>query len=164
MELKDSGKELYIYQEEKHLNDETSKQLLYWSKYLLYVREEEWKEEQIQRADILFEMYPDIKKLYSLYVKFRDWYTISNFNTNITTLNTFFDNWLKELRTIKDDSVKALIHTMKNQKAGIMNYFLFGVTNATAESINKKINKMVEVSYGVRDLDFFYFKLQIHLT
>ena len=43
-------------------NGETLKQLLARSRYLLYKAEHNWTLEQSQRANILFERYPDIKK------------------------------------------------------------------------------------------------------
>jgi transposase len=54
----------YIVNEVTYTNGDTTKQLLTRSKYLLYIPEEEWKDEQKNRAAILFEKYPDIKNLY----------------------------------------------------------------------------------------------------
>jgi transposase len=47
-------------------NGETRKQLLARSRYLLYKRESKWTQNQIERAEILFELYPDIKIAYQL--------------------------------------------------------------------------------------------------
>jgi transposase len=43
-------------------NGDTKKQLLARSRYLLFKSQEKWTEKQKQRAKLLFELYPDIKK------------------------------------------------------------------------------------------------------
>jgi hypothetical protein len=43
-------------------NGDTLKQLLARSRYLLYKNKSKWSENQIERASILFELYPDIEK------------------------------------------------------------------------------------------------------
>ena len=47
-------------------NGDTKKQLLARSRYLLFKSSEKWTEKQKTRAKILFDLYPDIKKAYSL--------------------------------------------------------------------------------------------------
>ena len=52
-------------------NGDTRKQLLARSRYLLFKSREKWTQKQKQRAKILFEQYPDIKKAYNLTHKLR---------------------------------------------------------------------------------------------
>ena len=47
-------------------NGDTLKQLLARSRYLLYKPNNKWTENQQQRAQVLFEKYPDIEKAYKL--------------------------------------------------------------------------------------------------
>ena len=47
-------------------NGDTLKQLLARSRYLLFKSREKWTQKQKHRAKILFEKYPDIKKVYNL--------------------------------------------------------------------------------------------------
>ena len=47
-------------------NGDSLKQLLARSRYLLYKSSSKWTENQSQRADILFNKYPDIEKAYKL--------------------------------------------------------------------------------------------------
>ena len=47
-------------------NGDTIKQLLARSRYFLYKNKSKWSENQIQRAHLLFEVYPDIKEAYNL--------------------------------------------------------------------------------------------------
>jgi transposase len=55
-----------IYKPEILENGDTEKQLLARSRYLLFKSVEKWTEKQKNRAKILFEKYPDIKKVYGL--------------------------------------------------------------------------------------------------
>ena len=47
-------------------NGDTLKQLLARSRYLLYKHEQNWTPQQTERANILFDRFPDIKKAYDL--------------------------------------------------------------------------------------------------
>ena len=54
------------YHPERLKNNETKAELLMRSKYLLMVSPEKWTPSQRERAEILFELYPDIEMAYSL--------------------------------------------------------------------------------------------------
>jgi transposase len=41
----------------------------------------------------------------------------------------------------------------------IINYFVNGDTNAKAENINSKIQRFIMMNQGIRDTEFFYFRL-----
>ena len=47
-------------------NGDTLKQLLARSRYFLYKTKTKWSENQLERANLLFELYPDIQKAYNL--------------------------------------------------------------------------------------------------
>jgi transposase len=47
-------------------NHDTIKQLLARSRYFLYKNKSKWSKNQTERAEILFELYPDIKRVYDL--------------------------------------------------------------------------------------------------
>lgn len=47
-------------------NGDTHKQLLARSRYFLYQNKANWSENQIGRAALLFELYPDVQKAYDL--------------------------------------------------------------------------------------------------
>jgi transposase len=51
---------------------DTPKQLLARSRYFLYKNKSKWSENQIQRAYILFDLYPDIEKAYNLAQELRN--------------------------------------------------------------------------------------------
>lgn len=47
-------------------NGDSLKQLLARSRYFLYKNKSKWSPNQIERANLLFELYPDIQKAYNL--------------------------------------------------------------------------------------------------
>ena len=55
-------------------NGDTAKQLLARSRYLLFKTPNKWTDSQKQRAAILFEQYPELKKAYHLSINFRSIY------------------------------------------------------------------------------------------
>jgi hypothetical protein len=61
-------------------NGDSVKQLLVRSRYLLYKSRKKWTPNQSQRAQILFELYPDIKTAYSLNQQLRAIYN-NHYNT-----------------------------------------------------------------------------------
>ncbi len=54
------------YEPEVLSNGDTVKQLLAHSRYVLYKKVSDWTESQKQRAELLFDRYPDLKKAYEL--------------------------------------------------------------------------------------------------
>lgn len=156
-------KELYQVEEQVLENGDTIKQLLTRSKHLLYKHKDSWNTEQVKRAEILFREFPDIAKIYTQLIKFRSWYSATNLYDQPHKLSSYFDTWLNNLKQFKYAAVDALGKYLKKQKAQILNYFQTGFTNAVAESINRQINKLISKSYGIREIDFFYFRANVYL-
>jgi transposase len=55
--------------------------------------------------------------------------------------------------------VENLIRLIGSHEGKIMNYFSIGKTNAKAEAMNSKIQRFIASTYGVRDKDFFLYRL-----
>ena len=51
-------------------------------------------------------------------------------------------------------------NTVKNNLGKILNYFPDGSTNASAESFNAKLKGFRALVRGVRDVDFFLFRIE----
>ena len=75
-------------------NGDTRKQLLARGRYLLYKSPNNWTLNQQQRAKIIFEQYPDIKKAYNLTQGLR---SIYNTATSIQTAYTQLAHWYKDV-------------------------------------------------------------------
>ena len=137
-------------------NGDTLKQLLARSRYLLYKSSSKWTKNQQNRAKILFEKYPDIEKAYKLCQNL-SW--IYNQNKDKTSALIRLAKWDETLRQAKFKSFNSIARTMSIHYKNILNYFDNRSTNASAESFNAKIKAFRAQFRGVRNIEFFLFRL-----
>ena len=138
-------------------NGETGKELLARSRYLLFVFQSEWTSTQRERADILFAEFPEIKEVYDIICSFRNFYR-SKIGDKASAKDSLI-NWYVKAKTSDCYEVKNFVYCVKRHEGEILNYFDSGHTNAFAESLNSLIQKFVRSNYGIRDRDFFHFRL-----
>ena len=137
-------------------NGDTLKQLLARSRYLLYKSSSKWTENQAERADILFKHYPDIEKAYKLCQNL-SW--IFNNTKDKTSALIRLAKWDEKVRQADFKSFNTISRTMSIHYKNILNYFDNRSTNASAESFNAKIKAFRAQFRGVRNIDFFLFRL-----
>ena len=138
-------------------NGDTLKQLLARSRYLLYKSENSWSVSQNERAEILFELYPNLEKAYKLSQQLSD-----IFNKTKERLVAFkkLAIWYQDVENSGFKSFLTISKTFQNNYENILNYFDNRSTNASAESFNAKIKSFRRQFRGVRDVSFFLFRLQ----
>jgi transposase len=137
-------------------NGETKKQLLFRSRYLLFKSPNNWTLTQKKRAKILFKLYPDIKQAFSLVHSLRCIYNQKHpKNVAIAKLALWF-NKVTEAEFKSFNTISATIYAHYDK---ILNYFNNRSTNASAESFNAKIKAFRSTQRGVRDVNFFLFRL-----
>jgi transposase len=144
------------YTSELLSNGDTLKQLLARSRYLLYSSRSKWTENQSERAKILFDFYPDIEQAYNLCQNL-SW--IFNNTKEITSALIRLAKWDEKVRQAKFKSFNTIARTMSIHYQNILNYFDNRSTNASAESFNAKIKAFRTQFRGVRNIDFFLFRL-----
>lgn len=137
-------------------NGDSVKQLLARSRYLLYKSREKWTDSQKERAKIVFELYPDIKQAYNLSQQLRGIYNNNN-DKNIAM--TKLAHWYKNVEESGFKNFNILLNTITFNYQSILNYFDNRSTNASAESFNAKIKAFRSQFRGVRNIDFFLFRL-----
>lgn len=137
-------------------NGDTLKQLLARSRYLLYKADNKWTENQSKRAEILFEKYPDIEKAYKLCQNL-SW--VFNNTKNKTSALIRLEKWDEKVRQAAFKSFNTIARTMSIHYKNILNYFDNRSTNASAESFNAKIKAFRTQFRGVRNIEFFLFRL-----
>ena len=137
-------------------NGDTLKKLLARSRYLLYKSSSKWTENQQQRANVLFEKYPDIEKAYKLCQNL-SW--IFNNTKDKTAALIRLAKWDEKVRQAKFKSFNTIARTMSIHYQNILNYFDNRSTNAAAESFNAKIKAFRAQFRGVRNIEFFLFRL-----
>ena len=141
---------------EQFSNGDTLKQLLARSRYLLYKNNLKWTQNQSKRAVILFEKYPDIEKAYKLCQNL-SW--IFNNTKDKTSALVRLAKWDEKVRQAQFKSFNTIARTMSIHYKNILNYFDNRSTNASAESFNAKIKAFRAQFRGVRNVEFFLFRL-----
>ncbi len=143
-------------------NGETHLELLARGRYLLFKFKSEWTEIQKQRAELLFEQFPEIKEVYSIICSFRNFYKCKTGKNH--RARESLEKWYKKAGISDIEEVKNFINTVENHEGEIMHYFDKGHTNAFAESLNNKIQSFVRSNYGIRDRDFFHFRVKKYFS
>lgn len=144
------------YHPEIFANGDTLKQLLTRSRYLLFIRETDWTLTQQMRSGILFSKYPLLKKAYQYATQFRNIYE----NHNVGNAKKQFVKWIKEIKKTELTQFNTAAKSISYHLENILNFFKNRNTNANAESFNSKIKLFRANQRGVRDVNFFLFRLE----
>jgi transposase len=137
-------------------NGDTLKQLLARSRYLLYKNKSKWSKNQIERATLLFELYPDIEKAYNLAQELRN---IFEKTTDKIIGLSRLAKWHEKVSQSGFKSFNTISRSIINHYQTILNYFDNRSTNASAESFNAKIKAFRAQFRGVKNVAFFLFRL-----
>lgn len=144
--------------EPAHLsNGDTLKELLARGRYALFKSPEKWTDSQRQRADLMFSLYPDLKKAYWLSQHLRA--IFSNKKSTVDNARLNLARWYNRVAESGFKSFNTIAATFYEHSDEIINYFDNRSTNASAESINSKIKAFRAKLHGVNDTKFFIFRL-----
>ena len=137
-------------------NGDTVKQLLARSRYVLYKNQKNWTPDQKHRAEILFNLYPDIQTAYKLSQQL-NWI----FETTKEKIYAYtrLAKWHQQVERSGFKSFNTIARTIMIHYRTILNYFDNRSTNASAESFNAKIKAFRSQFRGVRNTEFFLFRL-----
>jgi len=144
------------WQPEVLSNGDTLKQLLARSRYVLYKKQKDWTNTQKQRAELLFERYPDLYQAYKLTQQLS---TIFDTTKEKIFATTKLAQWHERVEKSGFKSFNTISRTIQNHYKTILNYFDNRSTNASAESFNAKIKAFRAQFRGVRNVGFFLFRL-----
>jgi len=139
-------------------NGDTKKQLLARSRYLLFKAQNKWTEKQKKRAEILFGLYPDLKKAYSLTHSLRQ---IFSKNTIKCVAYTKMAKWFNDVTDSGFKSFNTISATFYSHYPEILNFFDNRSTNAAAESFNAKLKAFRATQRGVVDIEFFLYRVDM---
>lgn len=144
------------YEPEVLPNGDTLKQLLARSRYALFKRPERWTENQKQRAHLLFSLFPDIKKAHGLTLELAN---IFEKAPDKITAMARLSLWHEKVRQAGFKAFGTASRSVANHYRTILNYFDNRSTNASAESFNAKIKAFRSQFRGVRNVEFFLYRL-----
>lgn len=140
------------------INHETPAEMLTRSRYLLFKFPEQWTFKQQNRAHILFENYPELKKTYQCIVLFRKLLDKNNIG-RLHSMEKLWNQWFFQAEDSDVNEMISFAASVERHEEKIKNYLLTGKTNATAESMNSKLQRFITANYGTRDINFFLFRI-----
>jgi transposase len=123
---------------------------------LLFYKNTKWSQSQLERANLLFELYPDIHKAYNLTQELR---TIFEKTSDKIIGYAKLAKWHEKVNQSGFKSFNTISRTIINHYQTILNYFDNRSTNASAESFNAKIKAFRTHFRGVRHIEFFLFRI-----
>ncbi|QDK80271.1 transposase [Spirosoma sp. KCTC 42546] len=144
------------YQPELLSNGDTVKQLLARSRYILYKKSIDWTQSQQERANLLFDRYPDLKRAYELSQSLS--HIFENTTDKLYGLARLA-KWHEKVRQAGFKAFNTVARSIQNHYTTILNYFDNRSTNASAESFNAKIKAFRAQFRGVRNVEFFLYRL-----
>ena len=156
--------EKFAYRHPIMSNGETLLQLLARSRYLLFKMPHKWNDNQQQRAEALFEYCPQLKQVYDIVVKLRHWYSRTNIGKSKATLVRQLNKWYRQAKELLLDEVENIAALIQRHQGVILNYFIYGQTNAIAEATNNKLQRFISTNYGIREIDFFFYRANIYFA
>ncbi len=154
----------FRYNEPRLENGETHLELLARGRYVLYKFPNQWSQSQKERAQVLFRHYPSIKTAYRLICSFRRWYRKEFVGDPRPTITNRLQTWYAKVDQADIMEITAFKALVERHQGVIINYFEQGHTNALAEATNKKINTFIRNNQGVKDKDFFFFRIKNYFT
>lgn len=137
-------------------NDDTPKQLLARSRYIIAKKPNEWTENQKIRAELLFKYYPLLHQAYKHTLEFRNIYE----ETSKERAKLKFIDWIEKTKLLEMSVFNAAANSLNYHLDTILNFFINRHTNANAESFNSKIKLFRANQRGVTDVKFFLFRME----
>lgn len=144
------------WEPERMANGETKPQIMSRSRHIILTHKSKWNAQQQARAEILFQMFPDLQKAYNLYLKLVD---IFNKKSKPEVARLHLARWHNDVEAFGHEGFSKVIETFENHNETIVNYFQDRLTNASAESFNAKIKAFRTQFRGVGDIKFFMYRL-----
>lgn len=137
-------------------NDDTPKQLLARSRYIIAKKRSDWTENQKIRAELLFKHYPLLDQAYKHTLEFRNIYE----ETSREIAQEKIVNWIAKTKLLEMTVFNTAANSLKYHLETILNFFIKRNTNANAESFNSKIKLFRANQRGVVDVKFFLFRME----
>jgi len=137
-------------------NDDTAKQLLARSRYIIAKKQNQWTDNQKIRAELLFKNYPSLHQGYKHTLEFRNIYE----QTSREIAKEQILAWIKKTKSLKLNDFNTAANSLKYHLETILNFFVKRHTNANAESFNSKVKLFRANQRGVVDVKFFLFRME----
>ena len=137
-------------------NGDSRRQLLSRSNRLLTQPGDRWKTQQADRATVLFEVYPALKKAHQLAMQFRNMYESCKTRAEA---EIYWKQWQKDVQKSSLPVMKSMAASLQHQEGKILAFFPDRSTNAGAESFNAKLKGFRTLLRGITDINFFLYRV-----
>lgn len=137
-------------------NDDTPKQLLARSRYIIAKKPNDWTQNQKVRAELLFKNYPILHQAYKHTLEFRSIYE----ETSRELAKEKILNWIEKTKRLNITVFNTVANSLNHHLETMLNFFIKRHTNANAESFNSKIKLFRANQRGVVDVKFFLFRME----
>jgi transposase len=154
--IKQAKRNKTVFRGEVLSNGDTLKQLLARSRYLLFKHHSKWTQVQKNRAELLFERYPKLKKAYKLSLRLGEIFKVCKSKEQAFKRLAL---WYNDVEDSAIEAFRTVSRSIQAHYLSILNFFTNRSTNASAESFNAKVKAFRATSRGVRDVKFFLFRL-----
>ena len=104
----------------------------------------------------MFREFPELKKGYRLSMMFRGFYEQSQTRDEAKEK---LDAWYTKVQEKEFDAFVTTVEYLQANEETILNYFQNQSTNAAAESFNAKLKGFRALVRGVRDKNFFLYRV-----
>ncbi len=137
----------------------TDIELLERSRYILCKMQPDWEEDEIEIMNQLFSSFPILQTAYELTQKLRLWYQRGNIGKHIISIERGLFEWYDQVDQAKITAFNGVRKMIEKHQDDITNYFKEGQTNAKAENMNSKIQRFLFNNFGIKDRDFFFYRV-----
>jgi len=137
----------------------TDVELLERSRYILCKAQSDWEEDEIEIMNYLFSIFPVLQTAYGLTQKLRLWYHRGNIGKHIISIERELFEWYDQVDQAKITAFNGVRKMIEKHQDDIINYFKEGQTNAKAENMNSKIQRFLFNNFGIKDRDFFFYRV-----
>jgi transposase len=114
--------------------------------------------------DFTLDKFPLLKSAYNLCQQLRLWYQKSNIGKNTGILLYELRRWKEKVKRVNIKEFLQVARMIENHQSEIIRYFEKGLTNAKAENLNGKIQRFIANNFGIRNRDFFIYRMQIYFS
>jgi len=105
-------------------------------------------------------MFPKIKSVFNAVNKIRRWYRPPDGKTTYQKprdkKKKQIKSSIKELMNSDKEELKNIASLFKNNLSHILHYFISKESNAKAETLNRNLQRFINMNYGYRNKRFFH--------
>jgi transposase len=128
-------------------------------RYRLTQSPDKWSEAGKELMNRVFENHEELKTAYQISQNFKKWYDKSNCRLDKTKIKEDLHQWYYSIKNAGIKEFVLVARMVRKHEYEILNYFSCGHTNAKAERLNGKIQRFASTNYGIKDKDFFLYRL-----